>query len=141
MSWGLPMSLSSLRSLLISQAVSPSVPLQLTHLSSIPVSSCWGAQEPRLPCVVFQQSSSLPHLSSPGAEMQTQQWERAAFFLSAALPDAVFQQLTSAALKQLGGLKFHMPQQIQTGQLICYCSPSAQHFVMMWGILNLATPP
>lgn len=36
MSWGLPMSLSSLRSLLISQAVSPSVPLQLTHLSFHP---------------------------------------------------------------------------------------------------------
>lgn len=53
----------------------------------------------------------------------------------------MYQQLTSATLNQLGGLKFHTPQQIQTGQLICYCSPSAQHFVMMWGILNLAAPP
>jgi len=61
-------------------------------------------------------------------------------FLLTALPDAVFQQLTSVALKPLGRLKFHTLQQIQTVQLICYCSPSTQHFVMMWGILNLATP-
>lgn len=51
-------------------------------------------------------------------------------FLPTALPGAVLQQLTSVALKQLGGLKFHTPQQIQTGQLIRYHSPSAQRFVI-----------
>lgn len=43
-------------------------------------------------------------VASSGAVMQTQWWE------CSALPGAVFQHLTSVAIKQLEGLKFPMPQ-------------------------------